>query len=230
MKILKWLFLTCSIFIFCQANAQAKLGVTIDSFPTHLVLTDTATYHGYFAIHNFGIDTFNGSFSLNYTVNSILYSSTTDSGIYYPSTALIIPPGDSSTLQQLIINVNSTTGAFTTIGSSAVVIWPISATGATFDSAFVAVEVTFMAGISPTVAQNLHVFINQQQLFINTNAQNLLKRVRIFDVQGQLLVEQPVSLSAVIPMNKYPAAIYFAEVTLSDDSRQVFRIVNIGSR
>ena len=228
MKTLKWLFLSCIIFVCCQARAQAKLGITIDSFPSQIVLNDSISYYGSFVVHNYGTEAFNGSFSLNYIVNDTLYNSTTDSGINFPSTSLTIGPDSSSVPQQLIIHGN--TGAFSIVGSSGVVIWPISLSATTYDSASVVVEVTFPANLNPISSQNLQVYINQQQLVINTNAQNLLKRVRIYDIQGQLLIEQAVSSSKTIPLNKYAAGCYLAEVILNDNSQHVFKVINMAGR
>jgi hypothetical protein len=228
MKTLRWLFLLGVVLTSQLVEAQAKLGISIDSFPSQLILTDTITYHGSFTVHNFGTDTFNGSFTLNYTVNDSLYNSASDSGIHFPGTTLTIPPGGSVGSQPLTIHTN--TGAFSIVGSSGVVIWPISASALTYDSAFTSVEVTFPANVNAISSQQLQVFINQQQLFINTDAQNLVKRVRIYDIEGQLLTEQVVSSPAIIPMAKYSSGCYFAEVILNDDSRHVFKLVNIVGR
>ncbi len=228
MKTLRWLLLLSAIITSQLVEAQASLGVSIDSFPSQLIFTDTSAYYGSFTVHNFGTATFNGSFSLNYTVNNALFNSAYDSGLYYPGTTLTIAPGASSTPQQLIIHAN--TAAFSNIGSSGVVIWPISVSALTYDSATTIVEVTFPANINAVSNQQLQVFINQQQLYINTDAQNLVKRVRIYDLMGQLLIEQPVSVSTIIAMNKYAAGCYLVEVILNDNSRKIFKVVDVGNR
>jgi hypothetical protein len=68
------------------------------------------------------------------------------------------------------------------------------------------------------------------QLFVKTAGENLLKRVRIYDVSGALLSEEDVSSSAVIEMAKYASGLYLVRVTFGDDSEKVFKIVNLSGR
>jgi hypothetical protein len=209
MKTLRWLFLLGVIVASLRAGAQAKLGITIDSFPQQLIVGDTTTHFGYFRLHNFGTDTFNGVFTLDYTVNGVFYNSADDSGLNFPSTPLIIAPNDSSPLQAVLVFSN--TGPFSIVGSSGVVIWPISPSALTYDTAAVQTVVTPVAGITPVSDQTLKVFISQQQLFVNSNAQNFIKRVRVYDILGELLVESEASQSIIIPMNKYARGCYLAK-------------------
>ncbi len=227
MKPLKLLFLAGVLFISCHITGQAKLGVTIDSFPTQIALLDTAAQHFNLYIHNYGDSIFNDSVALKYTVNGTVYiADTIDHGFYLPVESLNLAPHD-SVLRQLTVNFNLP--SFQTIGSSAVVIWPISH-AATYDSLFYAIEVTFPAGTVPVSASKLEVYINQQQLWINADAENSVKRVRIYDIGGQLLFEQGLFSTLVIPMNKYSSGCYLAEIILNDNSRRVFKLAKISDR
>jgi hypothetical protein len=229
MKTLRWIVLALIVFISCQANAQAKLGITIDAFPTQIAHSDSGMQQQLIMhIYNDGDSVFNNTVSLQYKLDTTLYSADTNgSGIYFQAQAISLGIGD-SVQEALYIDYNLT--PFYEIGSSAVVIWPISNGAATFDSLSYLIQVTPVAGITPVAAQNLHVFINQGQLFINTNTPNLLNRVRIYDIEGQLLMEQRISSSTIIPMNNYASDCYLIEVILSDESRQVFKAVNINNR
>jgi hypothetical protein len=229
MKTLRWLALAGILFISCQAGAQAKLGITIDSFPTQITLLDSGTVQNLtMHIHNYGDSLFNNTVSLEYKLNGTLYSAdTSGQGLYLLPQVDSIGVGD-SILKTLTITYNL--APFYAIGSSAVVIWPISNGAATFDSLSYLLQVTFPANANTIPAENLHVFINQQQLFINTNTPNLLSRVRIYDIQGQLLTDRRISSSSIIPMNDYASGCYLIEVILNDDSKQIFKLVNITGR
>jgi hypothetical protein len=229
MKTLRCIVLAGILFIYCQAAAQAKLGITIDSFPTQITQLDSGMQHSLtMHIHNYGDSVFNNTVSLQYKLNGTLYSANTNGlGIFFQSQSLSIGVGDSSQ-QTLVITYNL--AGFYTIGSSAVVIWPISNGATTFDSLFYQLQITFPASSNTIPAENLHVFINQQQLFINTNTPNLLNRVRIYGIQGQLLMERRISESTAIPIDNFPSGCYLVEIVLNDDSRQVFKVVNIANR
>ena len=228
MKSLRLLFLFGAVSISCLVNGQAKLGVTIDSFPTQIALPDTATLHFNLYIHNYGDSIFNDSESLYYMVNGSLFlADTPGQGLYLPPESLSLAPHD-SVLRQLTVNFNLS--SFQTIGSSAVVIWPKANHTATYDSLFYAIEVTFTATAPCISASKLEVYITQQRLFINADPENYVRRVRIYDSEGQLMFEQGVFSHLVIPMNKYSDGCYLAEVILNDNSRKIFKLAKIGYR
>ena len=228
MKPLRLLFFAVATFISCLVSGQAKLGVTIDSFPTQITLADTAVQHYNLYIHNYGDSIFNDSETLYYTVNGTLFlADTPGQGLYLPPESLSLAPHD-SVLRQLTVKFNLP--SFQTIGSSAVVIWPKANHTATYDSLFYAIEVTLTAGTTPVSASKLEVYINQQQLWVNADAENYVKRVRIYDIEGQLIFEQGLFSSLVIPMNKYSSGCYVAEVILNDNSRRVFKLAKISDR
>jgi hypothetical protein len=228
MKTLRWFILLTTALAYFKVNAQAKLGIVVDSFPSQIVLTGNVdTVMGSFHIYNYGDSTFNGSFTLNYVVGGVQRSSSLDSGIFFPSTSVTILAGDSS-IENLFVHYDP--NVFSIVGVSGVVIWPVSPTAATFDSTLVQIEVTYPAAISSPSSQKLEVYLNQQQLFINEGGENLVKRVRIYTTEGQLLTDLPLSSSAVIAMNKYASGFYIAELILNDDSRRVFKLANIADR
>jgi hypothetical protein len=228
MKTLRWIVLAGMVFIPYYAGAQAKIGVTIDTFVTQVAVMDTAQRQFTMHVHNYGNLAFNDTVALEYSVNGTLYSANImDHGLYLPIQTFSIPPFDSV---PTTLKVNFNLPAFLSIGSSAVVIWPKASGGAaTYDSLFYQVQITFPAAANTIAPENLHVFVNQGQLFINTNTPNLLNRVRIYDIRGQLLVQQSISSSTTLPMNTYATGCYLVEVILNDDSKQVFRVVNINN-
>ena len=227
MRVLRWLFLLINVGFCLLADGQAKLSFTIDSFPTQIVYGDTTQRTRIVYIHNRGNLAFNDVVTLEYTVNDTLFSGSniTSTGLYLNTPTISIAPGDSSP-QQLIIN--SDFHAYHILGPSGVVIWPISNSAYAYDYSFYKVKVRLVAAIDPVTEKRIQVFINQQQLFVKTDEQNLLKRVRIFGVDGKLIVDVDLTSSSVIPLGPIAAGCYLVEVVLNDDSRKVFKLVNLG--
>ena len=108
-------------------------------------------------------------------------------------------------------------------------IWPISNSASTYDSSFYTVFVTLVADVEPVPDKKLRVYINEQQLFVKTDEQNLLKRVRIFDTQGRLIVDDELTSSGAIPLGRYAGGVYWVEVLLNDNSRRVFKCINLAT-
>ena len=208
MRILRWLFLLNIILVECQVNGQAKLGVTIDSFPTSGIIGDTTAYGGSIFLHNYGSSTFSDTFALLYSVNGSVYVASNPAvGIYLVSDTSQIPPGD-SVKKSILIHFSPS--IFQVVGSSGVVIWPISASAATYDSSSYQIVLTGPAGIAETAANKIKVYLDGQQLIVKTEAENLIKRVRIYDINGNLVGQQAIYSSATIPMDKYSSGMYFA--------------------
>jgi len=227
MRALRWIFLAGIFFISTGVNAQAKLGITIDSLPSQITFLDTGNHNYNLYIKNYGDSAFDNTVSLLYSVNGAVYSADTQgTGFYFQSGTITIAP---QATYQTTVGVNFNLPAFETVGSSAVVIWPISGAAATYDSVYYSVQV-LPAGVNNISTVQLRVYINQQQLFIQTNAQNLLSRVRIYDIGGQLVLEQGISSSTTIPLTPFTSGYYLVEVILNDGTRQVYKLINMVNR
>ncbi len=225
MRILRWLFLSFIVLIVCQANGQAKLGATIDSFPTNAVIGDTMAYSGSIFIHNYGSAFFGDTFALQYRINGVTYiANDPNVGIYLLSDTANLQPGDSV---RKPIHIHFTSSVFLAAGSSGVVIWPISGSAATYDSSSYQFVLSGPAGLAQTTDERLHVYMDGSQLVVKLDEENLIKRVRIYDLNGKLMEERGLSSIATISLDKYASGIYFAEILFGDDSRNTFKIINM---
>jgi hypothetical protein len=229
MKAFRWLFCAAATLVSCQLNAQARLGFIIDTFPQQVPLYDTSAIYRNIYIKNYGNAVFNDTVRLQYLLNDTLHSgSLLNAGLYLKPDTAYLQPGD-SVLKQLLIQFNLP--SFEAIGSSVVVIWPIATLAPAYDSLTYRVQVlaTLEAGVNTVSNGNLQVFDEQQQLVINTSAGNFLRYIRVYDLQGKLIINQSIVSSTIIPMDKYATGCYLVEVTLYDNSRKVFKVINAGT-
>jgi hypothetical protein len=229
MRINKWYLILILALTGMEAMGQARLGVSIVSFPGSGSMGDTTTYFGTILINNYGNATFSDSVYLDYEVDSSVHLSTNPGvGIYFADTAYLMP-GDS--VQKQIL-VHFTPSIFSAVGTSGVVIWPVCPeTNANLlppDTATYDVSISWPAGIAQTEGEKLLVYMDGQELNIKTDAGNLLSHVRIYDVNGKLIEEQAVTSSAIIGMDNYAAGMYIAEVIFTDQSRKDYKIINVG--
>ncbi len=228
MKVVKWLLILCVFLVTSQVKSQARLGVTIDSFPTIGVIGDTTTHAGYIFIHNYGNQIYSDSVYLGYEVDSTThYSNSPGFGIYFSDTANIAV-GDSVKKKLLI---HFTPSVFRNIGTSGVVIWPIAVLGTALapDTTSFQVVLNGAADIAKTDGEKLLVYMVASQLYIKTEGENLLKRVRIYAISGQLIEERSVYSSTIINMGNHPVGMYIAQIMFADDSQKAFKIVNLAS-
>ena len=227
MRILRWSLLVILTVCFNLLQGQARIGFTIDSFPTHVVFGDSSVHLTTGYLHNYGDSLFSDIASLRYMVNDSQYDgSIAGHGLYMTPSPFSIVPGDSSPIQ---ITISPDFHAYQVIGSSGVVIWPISNSASTYDSSFYTVSVTLVASVEPVADKKLCVYIYQQQLFVKTDDQNLLKRVRISDTQGRLIVDDELTSSGGFALGQYAGGVYLVEVLLSDNSRRVFKCINLAT-
>ena len=227
MHILRWALFVILTACINLLQGQARIGFTLDSFPTHVVYGDSSVHFTTGYLHNYGDSAFSDIASLSYMVNDSLYDGTVAGhGLYMTPSPFSIVPGDSSNIQ---ITISPDFHAYQVIGSSGVVIWPISNSASTYDSSFYTVFVTLVADVEPVPDKKLRVYINEQQLFVKTDEQNLLKRVRIFDTQGRLIVDDELTSSGAIPLGRYAGGVYWVEVLLNDNSRRVFKCINLAT-
>ena len=209
-----------------RLSGQTVLGVTIDSFPSQILIGDTVLHSGTIFIHNYGTQSFSDTVYLEYKVDGVTYSSNSPgTGIYFRD-SVNISPGDSDKKEILI---HFTPSIFQTVGTSGVVIWPISVYLNTLppDTSSFPVVLTYPAGIAQNSDARLLVYMNGALLDIKTTTGNELKRVRIYTINGQLIEDQAVALPASIAMDKYADGMYLAEIIFADDSHKIFKIINM---
>ena len=66
--------------------------------------------------------------------------------------------------------------------------------------------------------------MNNQQLIIQNQGKYLLKNVKLYDVSGKLLLEQPISISGVVNMDQYASGVYLAEMNFEDNTRVICKV------
>jgi hypothetical protein len=226
MKGLRLILLGLVMFIACHVNGQAKLGIQL----SNLVVSQDSAKSISFNIVNYGNSQFQGVVSLLYTVNggAVTQSNISDTSLFqFESGILTISPNGGSAQETVQVY---TTPQNINIGTSVVVIWPISQSALTYDSTTTSVQVTpvLTSGLKSFADIKTDVFINQQQLFIQTTAENYLKHLRVYNLQGQLLIDQNLASSSALNMDKYSTGCYLVELTFIDNSQKVYKVVNNG--
>ena len=226
MKRLRLVLLGTVLFVACHVSGQAKLGIQFSNFPTHITIDSVTNVTA--IITNYGDAAFNGTVSLSYSINGGTTQSSSDTPALFSFdtlTPFVLDPGGS---QSRMVQVDPTQQNITS-GTSVVVIWPFSIL-ANADTTTTTLQVTpaLSSGLKSLADVRTEVFINQQQLFIQTTAENYLKHVRVYDLQGRLVVDQNLSSSTALNMIKYATGCYLVELTFVDDSQKVYKVVNSG--
>jgi hypothetical protein len=173
-------------------------------------------------VTNSGTATLYGAIYIDYSIGAQTFSGPDTSGksFLYP-----VVPDTLFPAQSTIIGMMFTPGsARIAAGPSVVVIWPRAANAITADSARKTVLFATLSSVYEADKNEVQIYISGQDIVVKNTSENLLKHVRIFDLQGNLLTERDLQLNALIPINKYAAGIYLAEVTFADNSRKAFKV------
>ncbi|MDB5282387.1 MAG: hypothetical protein JWO06_1462 [Bacteroidota bacterium] len=224
MKTLRLLVVTAVLFVSGNIKAGGSLSVSatvLDSLPSHTFhLGDTADL--LITVFNTGNTIFEDSLIIEYSINGVLYSLPNDtSGITYTLDTLSIYPQNSiSKLLHFTF-----TGPSFYVGPTVVVIWPRSPSAITVDSSSTTLIILPASGIQNIDKGNLKMYLSNGQLWVQSD--DPLKSIKIYDTRGRAIVQQEISNPATIPMYPYAAGVYFAEVTLADNSRKVVKIYNV---
>lgn len=234
MKRLKYLLFFAGLFFLGESKAQGvNLRLewdTLSGIPA--VLLHDSVYSDSVIIYNDSMHGFSGVINLAGTINGQAHTfDTLAAAIYYPyhSTADTIPPMGHVTRA---LTVTGSTPPFSIAGSSGVVIWPILVSNpdnllvTISDTITTTIVVVHGVGINEIAERNLKVYMNGQQLVIQDNGEYLLKNVRLFDIAGNLLQEEELSLSGAVNMGQYVTGVYFAEINFADNTSAVVKVVN----
>ena len=225
MKTLRLLFLLAVLSVSGIAKAQDSLFVlqNIDTlFNPPYSINDTTNI--LLPITNTSVSPFSGVINFSYTiyrigVDTITYFGPHTLGISFDTTIATVIPAHSQVTKLLHFNFSSQEFI---AGPSVVVIWPIAPGAVALDSA--TASFTILSGISPVGQDGLKAFMLGRQLIIESSDQ--LRDINIYDTRGALILRQEISTYATIPMQPFATGIYFAEVTLADNTHKVFKIYN----
>lgn len=115
-------------------------------------------------------------------------------------------------------------------GPSVVVIWPIAYNPSTFALAAAADTIIFplnvdtlTAGIGEIMNQRIRISKWGNSLRIEKEGEIQLRRVRIFDILGQQIIDR-ANPAEDIPLPYLNTGIYLAEVTYNNNQRKVLRV------
>ena len=219
--------------LFCLGMLKAQVNVLrIDSnfltnFPNTLHAGDVFPLN--FTIHNDSAFTYNGTIQIGAKINGDSLVADTSIQAFEDTgfqTNVSIPAHDTIS-KSLIIHVLIPPFI---IGSSGVVIWPIynyhGSLISSIDTIGKSVTILHPLGINEADDKNLKVYLVGGQLTIQGDGEHLLKSVRLYDVEGALLNERPITINGTISMNQFANGIYLAEITFADNTRQVFKVFN----
>ena len=233
MKKIKLLLFIGGLFWLSGMNAQG-VNLRLDSnslFYLPGVVNLNSIIRDTVVIYNDSSTAFSGLITIAANINgdSLVADTAPTSILYYPTANQIesIPSGQ-HIVRELVITVGNPPFI---IGTSGVVIWPISLGHSNpfvhiSDSLSKTITVLHPVGIDEMVERNLKVYMNNQQLIIKNEGNYLLKSLKLYDVSGKLLNEQEVSKSGILNMNEYATGIYLAEVNFADNTRMIFKVFN----
>lgn len=223
----KLLLLPALLMLASMLCAQStSIGISaIVNTPQVVNYHDTASYS--FAVKNYGPNTFNGDI---YIYTGIWDTSMTYVGVIrIDSTSLInlqnFNAGDSIWLT----DVENYIPQNFRIGTSVVVIWPVSGNAFTQDS--ISYTVTVQSGtrvIEVTGNREISIYPNpaQGKLVIGTwglPSETYVEQVRIMNASGQIVLLREGA--GTLDIGHLDAGMYFIELRMSDSSRKIYRIV-----
>ena len=228
----KALFVLIGCLLLNTSFAQQRLRITVDSFstiPSSVIMGDTFNFN--VRIYNDSVFDYPAFVFFGYQIrpDTTKYNiPDSSSGIYYSGYTDTIP-AHGFILRTLRVNVSSP--AFKA-GPSVVVIWPIAPSTATLTPAIAADTIffelnvdTLLAGVNNPEDPGLRLFKGGNALRIEKGGEIQLRRVRIFDVLGQQILDS-TNPADKIPLPWMNSGIYLVEVTYNNNRRKVFRFYN----
>jgi hypothetical protein len=227
MKYIKWQVLFLILFGALNTNAQTSKLLLYEVNPVAIpdtVRLDTVIQQQ-FVLKNIDTNTFNDVIFIYSKVNGVISNDTIPgSGIFFRDTSYFLNPNDSAILN-VTFNFNSPRFA---AGPSVVVIWPVAIHGLPNDSITKMIFITPVASLNDPAFDKLKVFANGNQLYITCNEYGLLKQLNIYDQSGRIISTHEIGANTAVPLDAYSAGVYYAEITLTNNSRKTYRIFIAG--
>jgi hypothetical protein len=232
MKRIKLLFFAVGLFYFGQVNGQGvNLRVDTNALNGIGTIYHDSTITVPILLHNDSSFGFSFVLSMGSSINGVLNDSIDSlpgEAIYYSNSGFsdTIGPHEAITRNLVITGVNP---PFIQ-GPNGLVVWPkvlqSSRPVLISDSASTVLNFQFPAAINEPNDKNLKVYVVGQQLLIKGDGEHLLKSAALYDVTGNAVHQQSVTINGVVNMEPYAEGIYFAEITFADNTRQVFKVLN----
>jgi hypothetical protein len=194
----------------------------------NFVLTEDTVHHNDIVsltttLHNAGNQSYHGSLSFGFSINSTRNVSTVIFNAPYNGESISINPGDSLPLLFHVLVQSQ----YFLAGPDIFVVWPIIDNNRTPDT--IEAQIWVLDQISDVATETpdnaLRVYTSNNLLFIeNADHLNLVQQAKVFDVSGRLLVDVPVSGLAQIPFPSQPAGVYVVQLCLTNGQRRSYKI------
>lgn len=200
------------------ANAQIGLHIYKNDFtPGSVTLGSSFSFNA--IVRNDSNSVFNGQISFGYAIDGAVFTtSDTSSGVQFSAFTDTLNSGD-TVASFITVHVS---GPQFISGPSVVVIWPIATNSYALDSLVLHLQVLLPNGIAGIDEDKINAFIINNSLMIASENEIHLKRVRIYDVLGQEVLDKQ-NPSNNIPLPEMNTGIYFAEIIYNNNQRKVFR-------
>lgn len=169
------------------------------------------------------INGFTGDLTFLYSINGSGpdTSSSIGAAIIFPTESNVVIAADSGIVRT--INIDYTPARFS-VGPSVVIIWPIAPPAILVDSLIGQVTILPFLGIEKMADNSPELYFANKHLVIQ-DLNSALNRVRIFDIEGRLLIDNQLETSTILPLNGLRKGTYFAEVLYGDNRRKVLQFV-----
>jgi hypothetical protein len=189
---------------------SAQIGGPTDSIQVLITNTDT-------------INPYTGELYFWYSINGSVQDSSNALGAaisFQKENSVTIGP-DSGIVRTIYIDYNP---ARFSVGPSVVIIWPIALPTILVDSLIGQVTIFPYLGIEKLADNSPELYWANKSLVIQ-DLNSKLNRVRIFDLEGRLLIDNQLETSTILPLNGLSRGTYFAEVLYSNNRRKVLQFV-----
>lgn len=175
------------------------------------------------SIINYDSSDFNGLIDFGISINGIqnLSRNILPNPLY--DSLVIIPHGDSiSTLIHIII-----TPAYFEAGPDIFVVWPIITNNDAFSQLPHQIYVLDPTEIIPIPGSgDLKIIQSNGIVSLKNEGQNVLKRVRLFNISGQLVYDRSYQNNMAIDIGRFGSGLYFMEVQFADNREQIIKLAN----
>jgi len=224
MKRIRLLLLSAFICGTSLVYSASNLGWGTTTFSKDtLFLGDTLFITSF--LKNYDPQPFNDTVEFSLKINGILNVNPLIFPNPFPSQPINIAGNDSLPTNLRII----ITQAYFLVGPDILVVWPRANDGSPAHDSIIKTIIVLdprLVGLKDETDQNLRAFYHDEKIFIQPEDPGIIfNRVRIFNLSGQVIINEPFSGSSHIPFNNQPNGIYYTEVTFNNSEKRILKVV-----
>jgi len=224
MKKVRHLLLT--VFILGAFGASAAIDIGLG---TTVYVKDTLPYGDTLRINtyikNYDIGSFTDSVNFGLKINGIQNINRNIFPNPIQGQQLNIAPGDSFPVSLIVV----ITPSYFQVGPDILVVWPIVAGGSPSRDSFTKPIVVILPNDinEPDGGYgSINSYWLNNKLMINAdNPEVNLEKVNVYNLNGQLIIQQNLEQSNSIPFDTQPTGIYIAEIFYNGQQRKVMKFV-----